>query len=134
MSRDCSWLPPSGGRTHGCAEHDAHGSAEIPAAAIDLMELPAPARWLLSAPAPRGACSSPFWLWTAAVRRWCRRHPRLGLIALIRRPARLHLSATHVQVTFRMSELDIRLRRLAIDVDPGWVPWLGRVVSYQYED
>lgn len=70
--------------------------------------------------------------WVTAVRRWCRRHARVGLAALVRRPGRLHVSRTHIEAFFALSELDVRVRRSALDVDPGWVPWLGRVVQFTY--
>jgi hypothetical protein len=25
------------------------------------------------------------------------------------------------------------VRRVALDVDPGWVPWMGRVVQFRYD-
>jgi hypothetical protein len=27
---------------------------------------------------------------------------------------------------------DVRVRRAGLDLDPGWVPWLGRVVLHHY--
>jgi hypothetical protein len=44
------------------------------------------------------------------------------------------VSRTHVDVCFDLSQIDLRLRRLALDVDPGWVPWLGRVMQVIYLD
>jgi len=73
-----------------------------------------------------------FIAWTTAVRRWCRRHARQGLTTLIRRPGRVHISRTHIDVSFTLAQIDVRLRRLALDVDPGWVPWMGRVVQFSY--
>jgi hypothetical protein len=70
--------------------------------------------------------------WQASVRRWCRRHARFGLEALVRRRGRVHISRTHLDVCFDLSQVDVRVRRLALDVDPGWVPWLGRVVRFHY--
>jgi hypothetical protein len=100
----------------------------------DVEVLPAAAQRILSTPPRRAAMYSAADAWTAAVRRWCRRHARQGLIALIRRPARVHVSRTHIDVDFRLSQADVRIRRLALDVDPGWVPWLGRVVQFSYRD
>ena len=37
------------------------------------------------------------------------------------------------QVHLRHDEVDIDVRRAALDVDPGWVPWLGVVVRFSYE-
>jgi hypothetical protein len=44
------------------------------------------------------------------------------------------VSRTHIDVDFRLSQADVRIRRVALDVDPGWVPWLGRVVQFSYLD
>jgi hypothetical protein len=64
--------------------------------------------------------------------RLARRWTGLGLPALIRRPARIAVSATHVDVFFRLEDAEPRIRRAGLDLDPGWVPWLGRVVSFHY--
>ena len=96
--------------------------------------LPAHAGEVLSSPEPRTPLNSPFAAWLTAVRRWSRRHPRIGLTALIRRPGRVHISKTHISASFAFSQIDVRVRRLALDVDPGWVPWMGRVVQFTYRD
>jgi hypothetical protein len=67
-----------------------------------------------------------------AARRWCRLHARLGLHTLIRRPARITATRTHVDILFDIQQVDIRVRSAGLDVDPGWVPWLGRVVRFHY--
>jgi len=28
--------------------------------------------------------------------------------------------------------VDIDIRRVGLDIDPGWVPWLGRTVTFHY--
>lgn len=61
-----------------------------------------------------------------------RRHCRLSLRALIQRPGRVVLTATHWDVIFDLNQIDLRLRRVALDTDPGWVGWLGRVVQFHY--
>ncbi len=63
---------------------------------------------------------------------WLRRHCRLSLRRLINRPGRVILTATHWDVIFNLNQVDLQLRRVALDVDPGWVPWLGRVVQFHY--
>jgi hypothetical protein len=65
-------------------------------------------------------------------RRWCRRHGRIGLHDLVHRPGRITATRTHVNVIFDIQQSDIRVRRLGLDIDPGWVPWLGRVVRFHY--
>lgn len=64
--------------------------------------------------------------------RWCRRSTGLGLRALALRPARVSWTETHVDVHFRLDQADVRIRRAGLDFNPGWVPWLGRVVAFHY--
>lgn len=98
----------------------------------DIWEMPAPAQVELASPKPRARLNSPLLAWHTAVRRWSRRHARMGLIALICRPGTVALSRTQLEISFPLVDVDIRLRRLALDVDPGWVPWLGKVVRFHY--
>jgi hypothetical protein len=98
----------------------------------DIFHLPIQVREILSTPKPRTALDSPFMAWLTAIRRWCRRYLRMGLMALIRRPGRVYTSRTHIDACFALSQVDVRVRRLALDVDPGWVPWMGRVVQFNY--
>lgn len=47
-------------------------------------------------------------------------------------PARLHYTPSHLDLDLPLAAVSIAVRRLALDVDPGWVPWLGRVVAFRY--
>lgn len=71
--------------------------------------------------------------WLAAARHWLRRAGRIGLASLLLRPARLAVTATHADVFFDLAAIDLRVRRLGLDIDPGWVPWVGRVVGFHYD-
>lgn len=71
--------------------------------------------------------------WLTAARRWLRRGGRIGLASLVLRPARLSLSPTHVDLHFRLQDTDLRVRRLGLDIDPGWLPWFGRVVTFHFD-
>jgi hypothetical protein len=44
--------------------------------------------------------------------------------------------ATHrdVDVLLHRADVDAGVRRAGLDVDPGWTPWLGRVVLFHYLD
>ncbi len=68
-----------------------------------------------------------------AVRRECRRRARLGLHDLVCRPARITATRTHVDLLFDLRRADVRVRGAGLDVDPGWVPWLGQVVRFHYQ-
>jgi hypothetical protein len=70
--------------------------------------------------------------WVVALRRWCRLYSGLSLRALVQRPGSISLTRTHLDVRFDLRSVDIRIRKAGIDLDPGWVPWLGRVVSFHY--
>jgi len=73
-------------------------------------------------------------LWRIRLRRTLRRHVGLDLPALIRRPAWVSATATHIDVVYPMSDIDLRLRRRGLDADPGWVPWFGRIVTFHFID
>jgi hypothetical protein len=71
-------------------------------------------------------------LWLTACRRYLRRVARIGLSSLVCRPARMQWSATHLNTRFAWGDADVRVRRAALDIDPGWLDWLGRVVTFHY--
>jgi len=72
-------------------------------------------------------------IWLNAARRWCRRRAGIGLADLVRRPGRVIATRTHIDVFFDPSHVEMRVRRAGLDLDPGWVPWLGRAVLFHYE-
>jgi hypothetical protein len=41
-------------------------------------------------------------------------------------------SRTHLDLWFQPRQAEIRVRRHGLDLDPGWVPWLGRVITFHY--
>jgi hypothetical protein len=70
--------------------------------------------------------------WHAAVSAWLDRHAQLDLTTVVVRDAAVLCSRTHLDVVFDMESSDVRLRKAALDIDPGFVPWLGRVVQFHY--
>ncbi len=78
------------------------------------------------------ATTQPLGPWLLAANRHALRLTGLNLRAIIRRPALVTLTPTHADLFFRANEADLRLRRVGLDLDPGWVPWLGRAVSYHF--
>lgn len=70
--------------------------------------------------------------WLHAARRWLRRGPGIGLSSLAYRPALLSVTPTHLDLHLPMAALDLRVRRHGLDLDPGWLPWLGQVVHFHY--
>jgi hypothetical protein len=51
---------------------------------------------------------------------------------VIRRTGTLVRTATHLRLELPIDAADVDLRRALLDLDPGWVPFLGRVVSFHY--
>jgi hypothetical protein len=47
-------------------------------------------------------------------------------------PARLCATETHLDLDLETAEVDLAVRLSGLDLDPGWVPWLGRVVRFHY--
>jgi hypothetical protein len=127
--------------------------APCPAVAAPVRPVPAPARWhdpMLATVlrTPRGAvpatdlpqalaaassADAQAAVWLAAARRWLRRAGRIGLASLVCRPGRLCLTPTHADLLFGLDDSDMRVRRQGLDIDPGWLPWYGRVVGFHYE-
>jgi hypothetical protein len=87
---------------------------------------------VLRSPARAEQRADPVRAWRTALRRWLRRYAGVGLASLVRRPATVEASATHLDVHFDLEAADVRIRCAGLDLDPGWVPWLGRVVSFHY--
>jgi hypothetical protein len=71
--------------------------------------------------------------WRRRLRRHLRQHESLGLAEVVLRPGLLHSTATHLEVGFGLNQVDLRIRLAGLDLDPGWLPWLGRVVRFRYE-
>jgi hypothetical protein len=46
--------------------------------------------------------------------------------------ARLRATETHLDLDLDAAGADLAVRLAGLDFDPGWVPWLGRVVAFHY--
>lgn len=58
--------------------------------------------------------------------------PTAAMHWLVHRPATLRIEPGWVEVCFEHTQVDTRIRRLALDLDPGWVPWCQAVVRFRY--
>lgn len=72
--------------------------------------------------------------WCAAVRRALRRSTGLTLADVVCRDSHVAITGTYIDVIFALDAVDLRLRRHGLDADPGWVPWLGRIVAFHFVD
>jgi hypothetical protein len=48
------------------------------------------------------------------------------------RPGRIEREQGWMEVHLDLASVDIAIRRSGLDIDPGWVPWLGSVVRFRY--
>jgi hypothetical protein len=72
--------------------------------------------------------------WRRGLDGWLRRRARMRLAELAGRGGWLLRVDSELHVRLPVNAADLRLRRLALDVDPGWVGWLGFVVRYHFSD
>ena len=49
-------------------------------------------------------------------------------------PAQITADASHIDVFYSLQSVRLDVRLAGLDVNPGWVPWLGRVVTFHYLD
>ena len=54
------------------------------------------------------------------------------LVRVLRRRARLDVSSGWVDVELDLDEVTTEVRRAGLDLDPGYLPWLGVVVRFRY--
>jgi len=57
--------------------------------------------------------------------------PRLRRVC--QRPGRLAIEPGWIELTLPLDQVDTGVRRLGLDLDPGYLPWLGCVVRIRYE-
>lgn len=88
--------------------------------------------WALGRVAATAAAQAHATHWLTACRRHLRLNIGIGPASLCLRPARMLITPTHADVRLELAQLDIRIRRAGLDIDPGWVPWFGRVLRFHY--
>ncbi|MFL6164107.1 MAG: hypothetical protein ACJ74U_18045 [Jatrophihabitantaceae bacterium] len=54
------------------------------------------------------------------------------LFGLARRRGVVLADPGWIEVWLELAEVDLDVRRAGLDIDPGWLPWLGVVVRYRY--
>jgi hypothetical protein len=58
--------------------------------------------------------------------------PAAVVVTLARRRGRVEHSPGWIDVHLELDEVDVAVRLAGLDLDPGWVPWLGTVVRFVY--
>lgn len=72
-------------------------------------------------------------LWIVAVHRWLWRFGELRIHEVVQRRGAVSYSRPQLDITLLLRGVDVRIRRLGLDVDPAWVAWLGLIVRFHYE-
>jgi hypothetical protein len=49
------------------------------------------------------------------------------------RPAVFYITRTHIDVLFHLEHIDLNVRLAGLDRNPGWLPALGRVISFYFD-
>lgn len=57
-----------------------------------------------------------------------------ALDRLLLRPGRLRVAESEARLILPADGVDMGLRRGGWDIDPGWVPQLGRVIRFEYRE
>jgi hypothetical protein len=71
--------------------------------------------------------------WSRSMRGSCATGAAMTLRALVGRPGLVTATPTHIDVFFDHRQAEVGIRRAGLDVDPGWVPWFGRVLHFHYQ-
>lgn len=56
----------------------------------------------------------------------------LGVEQVCRKPAVIVADPGWIEARFSLDDVDVDIRRAGLDLDPGWLPWLGVVVRFRY--
>ena len=59
--------------------------------------------------------------------------PAPRMTSICQRSGRLRFEAGWIELHLPLDSVDTRIRRLGLDLDPGWLPWLGCVVRIIYD-
>ena len=59
--------------------------------------------------------------------------PVTAVAALARRSGVVRAGPGWLELTMPLDQVSTTVRRAGLDLDPGWVPWLGVVVRYRHE-
>jgi hypothetical protein len=58
--------------------------------------------------------------------------PKEAAVDLLYRSGKLYVTSTHVDLVMDLDDVSVPARLAGLDTNPGWVPELGRVVSFHY--
>src|SRR5690606_36400188 len=83
---------------------------------------------------PTGGIVAPWTeTWRHALDAWLRHKARRRIHDLVPRPGTIVECEERMDIRFPLAAADLRLRRLALDSDPGWTDWLGLSIRYRFD-
>lgn len=59
--------------------------------------------------------------------------PEPRMASVCQRSGRIRFEPGWIELHLPMDCIDTRIRRIGLDLDPGWLPWLGAVLRIRYE-
>ncbi len=62
------------------------------------------------------------------------RYQTLWAASLMEVPAVVVYTSSHIDCFMPLSSVDLAVRLKGLDINPGWVPWLSKVVSFHFRD
>ncbi len=71
-------------------------------------------------------------IWVLVLRRRVWRAARMNWAEMAKRPGEINATRTYLEITMPQSALEVRARKAGFDLDPGWLPWLNKVVLFHY--
>ena len=60
--------------------------------------------------------------------------PKLWNASLLLMPAQIQYSPSHLDIYYSLKDVKLGVRKAGLDINPGWLPWLGQVVNFHYHD
>ena len=72
--------------------------------------------------------------WLHAISCYTRLYACMNIRQIVCRNGKISVTPTHVDLFYTMNQIDINIRMAGIDIDPGWVSWLGKIITIYYED
>lgn len=54
--------------------------------------------------------------------------------SLLQKPVHVAFLRPEVTISYSMEAIDIELRKSGLDIDPGWVDWLGAMIRFRYRE
>ena len=71
--------------------------------------------------------------WNAWLEQFAPDMPAPRLKWICHRPGLLRFEPGWIELVLPLESVDTAIRRLGLDLDPGWLPWLDTVLRIRYE-